>query len=57
MNDTRHHRDRCALAAEAAALEADEADRAELVAVASLMAELRMPERSSGIAPAEERWA
>jgi hypothetical protein len=34
-------RDRRALAAEAAALEADEADRAEMLAVADLMEQLR----------------
>ncbi len=36
-------RDRQALAAEVAALEADEADRAEMSAVASLMEQLRAP--------------
>ena len=36
-------RDRQALAAEVAALEADEADRAEMRAVASLMEQLRAP--------------
>ena len=36
-------RDRRALAAEVAALEADEADRAEMRAVASLMEQLRAP--------------
>ena len=35
---------RQALAAEVAALEADEADRAEMIAVASLMEQLRAPE-------------
>ncbi len=36
-------RDREALAAEVAALEADETDRAEMLAVAALMEELRAP--------------
>ena len=36
-------RDRRAIAAEAAALEADEADRAEIAAVARFMDELRAP--------------
>ena len=36
-------RERQALAAEAAALEADDSDRAEMAAVASLMEDLRAP--------------
>ena len=42
-NEVERLRDRKALAAETAALEADEADRTEMAAVASLMAELRSP--------------
>lgn len=44
VNEAERLRDRWALAAEAAALEADEADRVEMAAVASLMEELRAPE-------------
>ena len=40
VNDAERLRDHRALAAEAAALETDEADRAEVAAVASLMEEL-----------------
>jgi len=43
VNEAERLRDRWALAAEAAALEADEADRVEMAAVASLMEELRAP--------------
>lgn len=43
VNEAERLRDRRALAAEAAVLEADEADRAEMAAVASLMEELRAP--------------
>ena len=41
VNEAEPLRERRALAAEAAALEVDEADRAESVAVAALMEELR----------------
>ena len=57
VNESKHSRDRRALAAEAVAFEADEADRAEMVAVASLMAAFRLPERSPGTAPAETPWS
>ena len=41
VNEAEPLRERRALAAEAAALEADEADRAEMTAVGALMEELR----------------
>lgn len=43
VNEAERLRDRRALAAEAAALESDEADQAEMAAVARLMEELRAP--------------
>lgn len=43
VDSARRLRDRSALAAESAALEADEADRAEMLAVSELMESMRAP--------------